>query len=116
MPVFKLARFEVRPEARADAERAMHDFAGYVRTQLTGSSWTTYRDPSSPTHYFSVITAEDAAAAERHRVAPGTEAFDAALQPLVVGDVERTDCELVTSSDLQRRHVPDRAQKRPRRR
>ena len=62
MPVVKLARFEIRADARDAAERAMHDFATHVRDKLPDSSWTTYRDPHAPTHYTSLIIADDAAA------------------------------------------------------
>jgi quinol monooxygenase YgiN len=103
MPVYELARFEIRPEARAQAERAMHEFASYVRAQLPDSSWTTYRDPGAPAHYIAVTVIANPAARARHRSAPGTQAFLAALDPLLDGAIELTDCELVTSSDLARR-------------
>jgi quinol monooxygenase YgiN len=116
MPVYKLARYVVRPEAREQAERAMHDFASYVRRELPDSSWTTYRDPQQPNHYVSFIRADDPAADDRHRNAPGTQAFVAALYPLVEGTVEFTECELVTSSDLAPRHRERKpgARRRPR--
>ena len=104
MAVLTIARFEVRPEAHAEAERAMHEFASHVRTQLPGSSWTVYRDPRAPTHYTAMLRVDDVAAAARHRAATGPLAFEAALGPLLVGAVEVVECELVTSSDLQRRH------------
>ena len=81
----------------------MHEFASYVRKELPDSSWTTYRDPRAPTHYISVIRADDPAADDRHRDAPGTKAFVQALYPLLIGEVEFTQYELVTSSDLARR-------------
>src|SRR4030095_14853072 len=99
MAVYKVARFPAPPEARADAERAMHEFATYVRKELDDSSWTTYRDPKAPTHYISLIIADSPAADDRHRNAPGTQEFVKALYPLVVGEVEFTQYELVTSSD-----------------
>ncbi|HEY5944794.1 MAG TPA: hypothetical protein VIV40_04855 [Kofleriaceae bacterium] len=104
MAVFKLARFAVRPDAREAAERAMHDFASYVRKELPDSMWTTYRDAKAPNHYVSMIRADNPAADERHRNAAGTQAFVAALYPLVEGTVEFTEYELVTSSDLAPRH------------
>ncbi|MBS1123556.1 MAG: hypothetical protein H6Q90_5784 [Deltaproteobacteria bacterium] len=106
MAVFKIARYDVRPDAGAQAERAMHEFATYVRKELADSSWTTYRDPHAPTHYVSLLRAETPAADARHRDAPGTQAFLAALEPLLEGKLELTEYELVTSSDLQRRHRP----------
>lgn len=108
MAVYTIARFEVRPDARDQAERAMHEFASYVRKELPDSMWTTYRDPRAPTHYISLIRADDPAADDRHRNAPGTQAFVTALYPLVVGEVEFTQLELVTSSDLAPRHRPGR--------
>ena len=104
MAVYKIARYEVRPDARLDAERAMHDFATYVRGALPDSTWTTYRDPHAPAHYISFSRADDAAADERQRNAPGMKTFAAALEPLLAGAVEVREYELVTSSDLQRRH------------
>ena len=104
MPFHKLLRFAVRPEARTDVERAMHELATYVRTELPRSGWTVYRDPQEPTHFTALVVAEDPAAMDRHFKAPGVVAFDAQLAPLLVGTLEITDCELVTSSDLQRRH------------
>ncbi len=117
VPVFKLARFEVRADARLDAERAMFEFASYVRAELPDTSWTMYRDPAAPTHFTAITISKDGAADARAHESPGRTALLAALAPLLVGELETSDCELVTSSDLQRRHTPaDRAGKRPRRR
>lgn len=119
MAVFTIARFEIRPDARAAAERAMHALATYVRNELPGSSWTTYRDPHAPTRYIAMTRADDPAADARHHDAPGTRAFFAALGPLLIDDVERSEYELVTSSDLQRRSRSPQARRgarRPRRR
>ena len=104
MAIFKIARFEVRPDAREQAERAMHDFASYVRKELPDSALATYREAAAPNRFISLIRADNATADERHRAAPGTKLFADALQPLVVGTVEFTEYELVTSSDLAPRH------------
>lgn len=118
MAVLKIARFEIRPEGRIEVERAMHAFATYVRTELPKSAWTMFRDPHAPTHYVAMVRSEDAAADAAHEAAPGTRAFRAAIAPFLVGDVEVTECELVTSSDLQRRvrSGADRGGPRPPRR
>ena len=108
MPVYALVRYEIRPEARADAERAMHDFASYVRAQLPGSTWTVYRDPDAPARYVALVRDDDAKADALRRAAAGTRAFEAALAPLLVAPPEIMGCELVTSSDLQRRFKPPR--------
>jgi quinol monooxygenase YgiN len=100
MAVFKLARFEIRSDRRADAERAMHELASYIRKELPAASWTTYRDPHAPAHYISLSRADDRTADDRFRDAPGMRAFLATLGPLLVGTLEVTEYELVTSSDL----------------
>ena len=104
MPFHKLLRFAVRPEARTDVERAMHELATYVRTELPRSGWTVYRDPQMPGRYFAFNRVDDPKADVRQHDAPGTKTFTAALEPLLTSAIELTECELVTSSDLQRRH------------
>ena len=94
-----IARYEVRPDARDAAERAMHDHASFVRRELPDVTWTAYRDPAAPTRYVAMTRAETRAGDERQR-----QALTAALAPHLVGEIEITGCELVTSSDLQRRH------------
>jgi quinol monooxygenase YgiN len=107
MPLYTTLRFEVRAEAREEAERAMHEFASYVRGELEDSSFTIYRDPQSPTHYLAFVRATTPGADERHRGAVGTQAFMAALTPLLVGTIDERPCELVTSSDLAPRRRPE---------
>ena len=96
MAVYQLVRYQIRADARADAERAMHAHAAQVRDTLPDVMWTTYRDPHAPSHYVSLIRCE--------RGAPDLAPFEAALAPFLAGSLEITDCELVTSSDLGRRH------------
>jgi len=97
MPVYRLIRFEVRPDARLDAERALHEHAAYVRASLPKTMWTTYR--TAPTRFVTYVRSDDPEAD-----AKATLALHEALETLVVGPIEDSECELVTSSDLQRRH------------
>jgi quinol monooxygenase YgiN len=98
MPVFKIARFRIRPESREAVEQAMREFAKYVAFELTGSSWVTYRDAKDPDRYVSLISADDEDADLRHREATGTQRFVDALYPNVVGEVEFTDYSEVAAS------------------
>jgi quinol monooxygenase YgiN len=98
MPIFKIARYEIRPEARSQVERAIQEFADHVRAELHGSSWMTYRDAKNRNAYVSIITADTAEADDRHRNSPGTKRFVEALYPNVIGSVEFTDYELVAGS------------------
>jgi quinol monooxygenase YgiN len=99
MPMYALTRYEVRAEARDAAERAMHEHASFVRRELPDVSWTVYRDPVAPTRYTALVRSDDRAAEERHR-----KMFAAAFASYLVGEPEVSGAELVTSSDLQRRH------------
>jgi hypothetical protein len=104
MALYHIEQFEVRADARDAAERAMHDYATYVRAELPDSSWTTYRDPHRPTRYMAIMRSTTAVAEERQRSAPGTHAFTTALRDLLAGAVDTAYYELVTSSDLAPRH------------
>jgi quinol monooxygenase YgiN len=114
MALYQIARYQVRPEACAEAERAMRELADRVRAELADTSWTAYRDRDVPGRYLAFIRADDAAAVARYLDAPVARAFAAALAPLLAGPLELGAYELVTSSDLQRRAPPARSTRRPR--
>lgn len=95
-----MARFEVRPDALEATERALHDFATYVRTDLADSIWTVYRDPAVPTRFVCMLRVASSVAEDKHRKAAGTVAFMSALKPLLVSPIEDSQMQLVTSSDL----------------
>jgi len=114
MAIYTLARFEVKPEAREQAELAMHELASYVRQNLADSAWTAYREAGSG-RYVALLRANDDEAVHRHRTSAGTEQFLATMEPLLVGEIDLGDMELVTSSDLAPRHR-DRGSPRSRRR
>ena len=98
MPTFKIARFEIRPEARLEVERALREFALYVGLELEDSSWVTYRERANPNRYVSLIAAEDEAADSRQRTDQGAADFARILHPRLVGEVELSECVLVASS------------------
>lgn len=90
MPFVKMARIAVRPDARAEAEAAMHAIATEVRTKLPDSAWTTYRGTD---HYMVVLVAKQANA----------PLFEDRLQPFAAEPITVDEYQLVTSSDLARR-------------
>ena len=98
MPVFKICRFAVRPDGRAEVEQAMREFALYVGLELEDSSWTTYRDRKNPNVYVTLITADDHDAAEHQRTAGGSVQYARVLQTRLLTDVETRDYELVATS------------------
>jgi quinol monooxygenase YgiN len=88
MPVFRIVRFAVRPDARVEVEQAMREFALFVGLELEDSSWTTYRDRRNPNVYVTVVTADDDDAAEHQRTAGGSVQFARVLQARLLTDVE----------------------------
>ena len=98
MPVFRIARFAVRPDARAEVEKAMREFALYVGLELEDSSWTTYRDRKNPNCYITLITADDGDAAEHQRTAGGSVHFARVLSSTLLNDIDTRDYELVATS------------------
>src|SRR5688572_11007710 len=104
MAIYKVARYDIRPESREPAERAMHELASYIRKELPGTMWNVYRAASTPGRYLALTRSEDKTAEDRHRDAPGVHAFVSTLAPLLVGEGDTDQYELVTSTDLQRRH------------
>jgi hypothetical protein len=98
MSIFKIARYEIRPEARAEVEQAIREFALYVGLELEDSSWVTYRERAHPDRYVSLISAEDEAAEGRQRTDQGMADFTRILHPRLVGEVEISDYVLVASS------------------
>ena len=90
MPIVKMARFAVRPDARDEAEREMHAIATDVRAKLPDSAWTTYR---ARDHYVAILVAKQASAS----------LFEERLRPFVTGPIDVEEYTLVTSSDLARR-------------
>jgi len=97
--IFKIARYEVKPERREAAEQAIREFAEYVAAQLEGSDWATYREKDNPNRYVSIISIVDERSEDWHRRAPGTKKFTDALYPCLVGEVHFTDYELVATSE-----------------
>jgi len=98
MPVFRIVRYAVRPDARVEVEQAMREFALFVGLELEDSSWTTYRDRRNPNVYVTVVTADDDDAAEHQRTAGGSVQFARVLQARLLTDVETREYELVATS------------------
>src|SRR5215472_13584145 len=98
MPVFKIVRFAIRPDACTEVEQAMREFALYVGLELEDSSWTTYRDRRNPNVYVTLITADDEDAVKHQRTASGSVQFARVLQTRLLTDVDTREYELVATS------------------
>jgi hypothetical protein len=87
------ARFEIRADARDPAERALHDLASRVRAKGPDTFFTAWREAGA-LRYLALIREDEAGE------------LATAVAPHVAGEVELTRHELVTSTDLGRRHRP----------
>jgi len=99
MPLYSLARFRVHADTRQAAEQAMFDHTSAVRRDLAAIMVTIFRDPERPSHYSAMIRANEAKAEQAYRAV-----LQQALASHLDGEIEWEHSELVTSSDLQRRH------------
>ena len=86
MPPIKVARFEIRPEARIAAETALHEVSSRARADRD-VHWHAWREPGT-TRYLALGNAEG---------------LEAAIAPFLSGTIAWSDYELVTSTDLARR-------------
>lgn len=91
MAVPKLARYAVRLDARDQAERALHELASMVRAAVPKAMTTTWREAHAPNCYVTLLV-DAGAAIER--------SFRDALSPLLEGDIDFLEYQLVTSSEL----------------
>jgi hypothetical protein len=86
MPPIKVARFEIRPEARVAAETALHEVASRARNDRD-VHWHAWREPGSA----------------RYLALGNAEGLEAAIAPYLAGGIAWSEYELVTSTDLGRR-------------
>jgi hypothetical protein len=99
MPLYTLARFRIRPDAAAAAQQAMFDHTSAVRRDLPDIMVTIYRDPEQPASYTALVRANAPKAEAQYR-----DVLRSAIAPYIDGEIAFELSELVTSSDLQRRH------------
>lgn len=99
MPLYTLARFRVRADAMTAAQQAMFDHTSAVRRDFPDIMVTIYRDPEQPAHHTALVRVSAPKAEAQYR-----EVLRAALASHLDGDIAFEHSELVTSSDLQRRH------------
>jgi quinol monooxygenase YgiN len=100
MPIYKTARFKIRPEAQKKCEQAIREFIEYIKANEPGtllySALQEAEDPTSFMHYFIF---EDAEVEEIHRTSAGVKRFTDILYPETIDGVVFTNYSLVASTD-----------------
>jgi quinol monooxygenase YgiN len=99
MPVYKTARFDVRPESVDAAAQAIRELVEHVRSNEPQTRlYVSMQDKVHPNRYTHWMIFEDAAAEERHRSSAASKRVAEALVPLVVGGVQFRDLVAVAST------------------
>ncbi len=100
MPIYTIARYQVRPSGVDKVRRAIEEFVSYVRANEPGTrmyvAWQQNDDPTRFAHFFIF---DDEAAHTVHSRSEAVKRFEAAYRPeLVGGDVVFTDYHLVATN------------------
>ena len=89
MAIYQTARFQVKKEALAECEAAIHKFVEFVRANEPKTlSYVSLQEKEDPTRFLHYFIFEDEAARERHSSSKATEHFTGILYPNLVEPVE----------------------------
>ncbi len=98
MKLYKTACYRITAQSQPSVERAMHEYAAYLKREFPEQRWWTARSQEDPLSYISVIVAPDEQTNRAASDSDGTGVFVDALYPNVVGEVEWTDWQSVAST------------------
>ncbi len=92
MSIYQTARFQVKKEALADCEAAIHKFLEYVRANEPKTIlYISLQQSDDPTRFLHYFIFEDEAARDRHSNSIGIDHFTSILYPNLVEPVEFTE-------------------------
>lgn len=101
MPIYKTAKFQIRPEGLEKAKEAIRQFIDYIRQNEPGTHlYIAMQAAEDETHFLHTFIFEDAAAEEIHRTSEAVKQFTAILYPETVDGVVFTDYTLVASTQV----------------
>ena len=99
MPIYQMARFQVRPEAVERAVEANREFVSYILSHEPGTLvYMVHQQKGDETRFLNVMVFQDEAAREQHRGSKGARRFTEALYPVLLAPVELTEYTVVAST------------------
>jgi quinol monooxygenase YgiN len=98
MPIYQLARYEVRPEELERCLAAIHAFVAYVRENEPGTlRYDVWQERDHPTRLVHAFIFRDDAADQAHSDSAEVKRFASVLYPACLAPVEFVDYRLVDS-------------------
>ena len=100
MPIYTIAKYQVRPSGVEKVKKAIREFVAYVRTNENGTRmYTAWQEEDDPTRFVHFFIFENKAAHKIHSQSDAVKRFEAAYRPeLISGDVVFTDYKLIASN------------------
>ena len=96
MPIYQIARYQVRREAVAKCEEAIKAFVAYVRANEPRTlQYTSWQATGDPTQFVHIFIFADQAAHDEHSNSQAVKQFADLLYPECLAPVEFTEYSLV---------------------
>ena len=99
MPIFKTARYQVRPESVEKCKEAVRTFVEHIKANEPGTlRYTAMQQPDDPTRFLHFMIFEDKAAEDKHGNSEAVRRFTDVLYPETLAPVEFNDYTIVASN------------------
>lgn len=99
MPICKVARLRVKPEAVRQCTAAIREFVAHVKANESGTRlYISLQDRRDKTRFLHVMVFKDAAAERRHRASAAARKFTSVVYPQALELPEFVDLRLITST------------------
>lgn len=99
MPIFRTARYQVRPESVDKYRAANEQFIEYIRASEPETlRYTALQQTDDPTRFMNFMIFQDSAAEDQHRNSDGVKRFTGILYPETIARVGHTSYAVVAST------------------
>jgi quinol monooxygenase YgiN len=86
MPIYQLARYQVRPSGVEKVKQAIQEFVAYIQSNEPGTElYLAWQQQNDPTRFVHVFIFRDEAAHEAHGQSEEVKRFEAVYTPELVG-------------------------------